>query len=87
MFVLVPTSDLVDAAQQIGRILVDAKRIGLSQLVRPITAAQKSHVQRTASYGRQHVPDDIADDHCRFEGCAQPLNLKCSGALLLQLPR
>jgi hypothetical protein len=35
---LAPTSNLVDAAQQISRILVDAERSGLSQLVRPIAA-------------------------------------------------
>jgi hypothetical protein len=39
IFVLAPASDLVDAAQQIGRILVDAERTGLPQLVRPIAAA------------------------------------------------
>jgi hypothetical protein len=33
-----PTSNLVDAAQQISRILVDAERSGLPQLVRPIAA-------------------------------------------------
>jgi hypothetical protein len=38
-FDLAPTSDLVDAAQQVGRILVDAERTGLPQLVRPIAAA------------------------------------------------
>jgi hypothetical protein len=48
------------------------ERTGLSQLVWPIATAQKIHAQRTASYGRQHIPAALADDHCRFDGCAQP---------------
>jgi hypothetical protein len=35
---LAPPTNLVDAAQEIGRILVDAERTGLSQLIRPVAA-------------------------------------------------
>src|ERR1700724_177524 len=47
---LAPAPDFIDAAQQIRRIVVDAERAGLSQLIRPLPAAQKPDAQRRASY-------------------------------------
>jgi predicted ATPase len=47
------TSDLVDVAQQISRIILDTERTGLSQLVQFIASAQETHAHGPASYGRQ----------------------------------
>src|ERR1700676_4017710 len=68
-----PATDLVDPAQQIGRIVVDAERTGLPQLLRPVTAAQKTDAQRAASHRGQHVPDAVADDARRFDRRVEPL--------------
>jgi predicted ATPase len=53
MSALRQTSDLVDVAEQISRIILDAERTGLSQLVQFIASAQETHAHRPASYGRQ----------------------------------
>jgi hypothetical protein len=51
----------------------DPRRRGTHRIVSTRSAHSrhlKAHAQRTTSYRCQHVPDAIADDHCRFDARA-----------------
>ena len=70
---LASTSDLVDMAQQVGRILVDAEGTGLSAARRAHSHRSETHAQRPASDRRQHVPDGVSHNHGGVDGRAEPL--------------
>lgn len=67
-----PSSNLVNPAQQVGWILIEAKRPGLPEFVRSIPAAQETYSQCTATKGRQHVPDAVADHDGSFDWRVEP---------------
>src|SRR5579863_6511888 len=57
--------------QEIGGVLVDAKRARLLELVQPIAAAEEADAQGSAALRRQHVPDAVADDESRADRRAE----------------
>src|SRR6516225_5683070 len=55
------SAHLIDMAQQIRRILVDADGAGLAQFVGAVAATQEADAERAAARGGEHVPDAVSD--------------------------
>src|SRR5690348_10376112 len=66
-----PAADLVDVAQEVGRILIYPHGTGALELVLAIAAGEEAHSQAAGAPGGQHVPDAVADDDCRLYVGAQ----------------
>src|SRR4051812_25058596 len=69
---LAPAPALVDVAQQIGRVIIDAECAGVAQLVGAVAAAEQPDPERLAARCGQDVPDTVADHHCGLDRCADP---------------
>ncbi len=58
-----PHADLVEVAEQVGRIIVHAIGAGALQLLLTIPARQHADPQRPGPPGREQVPHAVADHH------------------------